>query len=646
MVGVIVVISVFRGHKSKVTYVTETAEKQTLVQTVTATGSIQSPTEVSLLFEQVGTIKAIAVEVGDVVAEGRLLAALVATELEIQKREQENSVRLAQANLDKLLEGATGTEVNVARSKLASAQTAYNNAVAARSEVELTTAQDVRTAEVALSSIQQQTAEDVTAKSQVLLDAQQQLDNTMLSKEQDITQSEGDARVVLQDALFDLTISYNALDDIFRDVDISDVFSVLDAAQRLAVEEVFADLDVRVDGSKDAVATAQGIKNSTTLNTAFVATLSALRDTSTALLEMFGALGATITNTAYTATDLATDKTDIKNAQTAINVALTNVQNAQDTVQDAYLSYTTSVDAEQTKINAAENAYDLSVINRDTKVRNTEQDLAGVKQFAAQKIQSATSSMTENERNVQLAQSELNNILAPVRTSDREARTAELDRAQSALERIEEEIADLQLLSPTAGTITAINFEKGERTNAATPVVSLVGDTGLEIEVDIAESDIAKVVESDPVEVTFDAFGDEYLFPARVYFIEPAETVIEGVVYYRVKARILFPDEEYQNGFVVAHDLPPYPQVPKETFKPGMTANVTIYTAKKENVLTIPQRAVILKNDERLVRVLQKDATVTEVQVRLGLRGDNGLVEVLDGVKEGDQVVTFVQEEK
>jgi multidrug efflux pump subunit AcrA (membrane-fusion protein) len=77
-----------------------------------------------------------------------------------------------------------------------------------------------------------------------------------------------------------------------------------------------------------------------------------------------------------------------------------------------------------------------------------------------------------------------------------------------------------------------------------------------------------------------------------------------------------------------------------------MTANVVITTAQKDNVLIMPSRAVVQKNGGgKFVRVLV-NGVIQETQATTGLRGDEGMVEVLSGVKEGDEVVTFIKNKK
>ena len=70
-------------------------------------------------------------------------------------------------------------------------------------------------------------------------------------------------------------------------------------------------------------------------------------------------------------------------------------------------------------------------------------------------------------------------------------------------------------------------------------------------------------------------------------------------------------------------------------------------------MISIPQRAVIANGSDRTVRILvmepnPKDAseqieTLKEVPVQVGIRGVDGNVEILSGLKEGDKVVTFVK---
>ena len=77
-----------------------------------------------------------------------------------------------------------------------------------------------------------------------------------------------------------------------------------------------------------------------------------------------------------------------------------------------------------------------------------------------------------------------------------------------------------------------------------------------------------------------------------------------------------------------------------------MTANIYITTANKNNVLIIPSRAIIDKNEnEKFTRFLI-NGQIIENKIKTGLHGDEGFVEIISGAKEGDEVITYIKTEK
>ena len=82
----------------------------------------------------------------------------------------------------------------------------------------------------------------------------------------------------------------------------------------------------------------------------------------------------------------------------------------------------------------------------------------------------------------------------------------------------------------------------------------------LHVEADVSEANIASVQTGQSVDVTFDALGPDRHFSGTVLTVNPASTVVSGVVDYLVKA-----------------SLPNIPDI-----KPGMTANMTILVGAKK----------------------------------------------------------------
>jgi len=208
--------------------------------------------------------------------------------------------------------------------------------------------------------------------------------------------------------------------------------------------------------------------------------------------------------------------------------------------------------------------------------------------------------------------------------ADLESQKAKIKQAQANVQIVQAKLAQNILRSPIKGIVTVQDAKIGEIISANTVVVSIISESGFEVKADVPEADIAKVKVGDIAEITLDAYGDDVIFLAYVTAIDPAETIIEGVASY--KTTLYFNDED-------------------ERIRPGMTANIDVMTAKRENVISIPRRAVIFKDSNKFVRIL-KGNTIIERNVVTGLSGISGQIEIVDGLSEGDRVITSFKKKK
>jgi RND family efflux transporter MFP subunit len=196
---------------------------------------------------------------------------------------------------------------------------------------------------------------------------------------------------------------------------------------------------------------------------------------------------------------------------------------------------------------------------------------------------------------------------------------AVIKQSQANVRSLKAQIFKTIIYSPIDGTVTKQNAKAGQIVSPNTPLISIISEGQFEIEVNISEADIAKVKVGDYAKITLDAYGDDNIFEAEVVKIDPAETIIEGVSTYKTTLNFKNKDDRIRSG---------------------MTANIDILTGKKENVIKVPQRAVADKDGEKFIRVI-KDNKPKEVKIKIGLRGSNGLVEVTDGLFEGDEIIVF-----
>ena len=74
-------------------------------------------------------------------------------------------------------------------------------------------------------------------------------------------------------------------------------------------------------------------------------------------------------------------------------------------------------------------------------------------------------------------------------------------------------------------------------------------------------------------------------------------------------------------------------------FKDGMSADIDILLAEKKSVLQIPERALKDVEGKKFVQILE-NKKASEREVKTGMKGDGGMIEVVSGLREGEQVIT------
>lgn len=224
---------------------------------------------------------------------------------------------------------------------------------------------------------------------------------------------------------------------------------------------------------------------------------------------------------------------------------------------------------------------------------------------------------------LQKAQNQLVLKKAPARQADINAALAQVSSAQGQVDAAEVALNNLTLIAPDSGTITLVDTKIGEQVLAGSVIIELQNISDLHTEANVSEANIASLEMGQAVDYTFDALGPDEHFLGKILTINPASTVISGVVNYKVTGNL-------ENISKV---------------KPGMTVNMTVLVAEKRGSLAIPSTAIVNKNNGQYVKVIddKKTSKYHEVQVQSGLQADGGLVEILSGLSEGEEIITYMK---
>ncbi|MFA4941005.1 MAG: efflux RND transporter periplasmic adaptor subunit [Patescibacteria group bacterium] len=606
----------FKG-KEKIEYTTIKVAKGNLIQTVSEVGTVKAAKEIELNFLQSGKISSLPVKIGDKAEEGKILAELDYSSLSIKEQEAQANLDVANANLNKLLAGATSQEIAVSQAQVDQAKASYSASLAELERIKNKIAEDISQAEKTLADLEDASENSVTPYEQSVVIAQTDLANTKSTYQQSIDNKKN---VLLSTIDNKLVVANTALDNVNTILDDDDAREPMEAKDKtylVSAETSHANGLAFLAIAKNKLSTAEAAQSNDNISSSSQSSLSALNEVFKSLDYCYKALEGSIVSYTFTQAELDAYKATISAQITAISSAISSLQTAQHNFEDAVLTY-------QTKVAEAENNLTKAQVNLDDAKRSARNNLASLRVSGDQQIGTVQTKVDNSLESWQVAKMQFIQLKSPARSQDISLYRAQVKQAEAALNLAKKQIEDSIIKAPIAGTVIRVEYEVGEQVSAAKPVVAILGENNFETEVDISEADIAKIKIGNPVEITLDALGDETKFSGRIYSIEPAETIIQDVIYYKVKVEFSEENINYSSNF-----------------KPGMTANVIITTNSRKDVLFVPSRAVIEKNgDGKYVRILLNGKAV-ETPVEIGLKGDEGFVEILSGIKAGDEVITF-----
>jgi macrolide-specific efflux system membrane fusion protein len=226
---------------------------------------------------------------------------------------------------------------------------------------------------------------------------------------------------------------------------------------------------------------------------------------------------------------------------------------------------------------------------------------------------------SELRRKTQLAQS---GVASPtdLELAENAFRVAELRVAEGEanVDYARTQLGYAQIRAPIAGVVASVSTQEGETVAASftTPTFVTIMDLDrLELRAHVDETDIGRVSEGQRAQFTVDTYP---------------ETDFEGTV------TSIYPDAVIENTVVNYITIISIGDRQGKTLRPEMTANVTLFLETRENVLTVPRKAIRRDRGRYVVSVVH-DGTLEEREVRVGWRDDT-FTEIVKGLEEGETV--------
>ncbi len=200
-----------------------------------------------------------------------------------------------------------------------------------------------------------------------------------------------------------------------------------------------------------------------------------------------------------------------------------------------------------------------------------------------------------------------------------EAAEAKYEIKNAALHAISNRMAQLSVRAPFSGTVSKRYVDAGAlvqnalKTGSATPLVDIQDASTIRLTIYMPESDVSYVSKGTAVTIHFPELGGKE-YQGRV-------TRTSGAL------------DPLTKNMTVEIDIPNK----AHRIKPGMFARVDFVLATKEEVLSLPQEALVLKNDATYVYVV-KGGFAHLKEIKKGLE-DKEHFQVISGVTPGDKIV-------
>ncbi len=194
---------------------------------------------------------------------------------------------------------------------------------------------------------------------------------------------------------------------------------------------------------------------------------------------------------------------------------------------------------------------------------------------------------------------------------------AEVDAMKAKVAAAEATLRQAWIEAPFAGTITQVDAHIGDQAAASKSAFRMDDLSKLYVDLEVSEVDIDQIEIGQPVNVSFDALNGKR-YAGKVSDVAMISAQTSSAVNFTVTVELTDPDADV---------------------RPGMTSEVEIVTAQRDQALLIPNQAVRVVDGKQVVYLMQPDGSTKAIEVGLGVSSD-AYSELLTGeLKAGEVVV-------
>ncbi len=576
------------------------AEVRTISASVKAVGKVTFSSEQEMRFNQRGTVAKVNVKEGDMVKKGQVIAELDTASILADIRQAALSVNASALQLQQLQADREKDIIN-AENALRNTERQYTDAANSLSVTKEKLPSDIESAE-----------NDVIEKTSAVAQAQAELEKANVTELQSLattaqsvlTQSED-----LLDSLYGILVNDSSARPIVGENKTLEIYHRLynnqsdkNATERSfyaassAIENMRSTYGGSISSLRDTAKILAALKES-----AMVAnSVRDLADSTYRLLQ-----GASDDTHTLTVSDINSMKSSAVSARTSATTLSANAESAQASITGGKQLTSITLQQKQDALTSAKNTLKQAEDNLRILRTQTPGDM--------QKQQDALAKAMEDLASEQAA------LESTTKSVDVNIKLKQNDVAQRAtsLQKTQKTLEDYKLIAPFDGVVSRLDYKIGDNLldTGDEKYVVLQNKDFIVVTIPLDQVDIVRIKRDMPSTIVFDALPGQ-TFDGVIDEIDSTPIESSGVVSYNVLVKLPTPQ-----------DL---------TILSGMTATVQVQTAKKENVVAVPNLALARTSGRTAVT----RATGEVVMVEAGMT-DGRFTEIVSGLSEGDMVVSM-----